>query len=90
MGSFDKHKAELMKDPEFRKEYEAIQGEYQAILAIAKARAETGLTQKELAERSGLTQSNISRIETGRSVPNVRTLQQLAQGFGKTLHIEFR
>lgn len=90
MSSYTDHKKELLSNPEFRKEYDALEGEYQALRAIIDARLETGLTQKELAERSGLKQSNISRIETGQSVPNVRTLSQLAKGFGKKLYIEFR
>jgi len=90
MSNFAKHKEQLLKDPAFRKEYDALEGEHQALRAIIDARFETGLTQKQLAERSGLKQSNISRIETGRSIPNVRTLTHLAKGFGKKLHIEFR
>jgi len=90
MSSFSQHKRELLENPDFKAEYEALEGEYQALRAIIDARIETGLTQKELAERSGLKQSNISRIETGQNIPNVRTLTQLAKGFGKQLHIEFR
>ena len=90
LTNYEEHKRELLKDPEFRYEYESLQGEFQVLMAIIEARNETGLTQAELAERSGLKQSNISRIETGKSIPNVRTLSQLAMGFGKKLHIEFR
>lgn len=47
------------------------------------------MTQKELAENTGIRQSNISRIENGTSSPTVDTLARLAAGMGKTLKIEF-
>lgn len=56
---------------------------------MLSARRESGLTQKELSERSGVKQSNISRIESGLSSPTVATLQKIAEGMGKHLHIEF-
>ena len=53
------------------------------------ARIEQNLTQEQLARRSGIRQSNISRIENGTCSPTISTLQQLASGMGKKLHIEF-
>ena len=47
------------------------------------------MTQKELAERTGIRQSNISRIESGVTSPTVTTLARLAAGLGKKLKIEF-
>ena len=60
------------------------------IKAIIAARMERNLTQKELAEKTGIRQSNISRIENGNCSPTIATLQQLAEGVGKKLYIEFR
>ena len=48
-----------------------------------------GLDPEQLARRSGIRQSNISRIENGTCSPTISTLQQLASGMGKKLHIEF-
>ena len=48
------------------------------------------MTQKELADKSGVRQSNISRIESGSCSPTVATLQALAEGLGKKLVISFR
>jgi len=89
-SNFDLHFEEQMRDPEFRAGYEAMQPKMKVLRAIIEARIETGLTQAEVAERSGLKQSNISRIESGRSTPTVKTLMHLAKGYGKELHIEFR
>ena len=58
--------------------------------AIISACMECNMTQKELAEKTGIRQSNISRIENGASSPTVETLQRLADGMGKKLRIEFR
>ena len=64
--------------------------EYDFTQALISARTKTRLTQKELAERIGLRQSGISRIENGLVSPTVNMLQRIAAGMGKRLCIEFR
>lgn len=56
---------------------------------IVEARLEEGLTQKELAERSGLKQSNLCRLENGNSNPSVETLEKVAHGLCRRLKISF-
>ena len=90
MSNFKKHLAEQLKNPEFAAEWERQRPEREYIKAIIAARVETNLTQKELAQKAGIRQSNISRIENGKSSPTIATLLQIADGVGKTLHIEFR
>jgi len=90
MSDYKKHLDEQLKDPEFAAEWERQRPEREYIKAIISARMELNLTQKELANKTGIRQSNISRIENGNSSPTIATLQQLANGMGKTLHIEFR
>lgn len=89
IDDFHRFLAENLKDPEFRREWGAIQPEYEAMSALIGARAERNLTQAQLAELSGIRQSNISRIESGRCSPTIATLQRLAMAMGKRLHIEF-
>lgn len=89
MGDFRKLKEKLLEDPEVRSEYEALQPETEVAKALIRARTEQNLTQAQLAARTGIRQSNISRIENGSCSPTVSTLQQLADGMGKKLHIEF-
>ena len=74
---------------EFRKEYEAIQPEMDVIRAIVDARISQNLTQKELSERSGINQADISKIENGTRNPSLNLLKRLADGMGMTLKIEF-
>ena len=89
MDDLDRYLNEKLKDPEFKGERERIQPKYEIMRSLIDARIKLNLTQKELAERSGVRQSNISRIENGTASPTVATLQALAAGMGKRLHISF-
>jgi transcriptional regulator with XRE-family HTH domain len=70
---------EQLKDPEF-----AI------IRAMIAARNKEHLTQKELSEKTGIAQADISKLENGNGNPSIRTLKRLADGLGKELYIDFR
>lgn len=80
---------ELLKDPEFRKEYEALQPEMEITRAILDARMRSGLTQKELSVKSGISQADISRLETGTRNPSIALLKRLADAMDTYLKIEF-
>lgn len=80
---------ELMKDSDFKKEYEAIQPELDITRAILNARIREGLTQVELAEKSGISQADISRLEKGTRNPSIALLKRLAEAMNSTLRIEF-
>ena len=67
-----------------------IEPEFQAILQLYEARTDMGITQKELSQRSGVRQSNISRIERGACSPTIRTLSELAYAMGKKLEIKIK
>ncbi|MCD8067877.1 MAG: helix-turn-helix domain-containing protein [Lachnospiraceae bacterium] len=57
---------------------------------LSEARERAGLTQKQLAERTGIYQADISKIERGLGNPSVAPLRRLAEGLGMELEIEFR
>ena len=80
---------ELMKDQEFKKEYELIQPEIDITRAILEARIQAGLTQSQLSERSGISQADISRLEKGTRNPSLALLKRLADALDSTLRIEF-
>ena len=86
---FDDFLKEQLQDSEFRKEYEALQPERAVVQAIIDARQASGLTQKELSERTGIAQGDISKLEKGNANPSIRTLQRLADGMGMKLKVEF-
>ena len=89
MSSFNEYLKEQMKDPEFKQEYDALEPEFAIIQALIDARKASGLTQKQLAEITGIAQADISKLENGNANPSLRTLQRLASGMGKALKIEF-
>lgn len=80
---------EQLLDPEFRAEWEALEPERQIIRAIIEGREANDLTQKQLADATGITQADISRLENGTGNPSLRTLKRLASGMGMQLKIEF-
>ena len=81
---------EELQDAEFRKEYEALAPKYAIIKQIIQERSMQAITQKDLAERTGIRQSNISRLENGNYNPSIEFLQKVAAGLGKKLYIELR
>ncbi len=89
MDDFDSFLNEQLQDPEFKKEWDASQLEFDITEMIIAARREQNLSQKELAAKSGIRQSNISRIENGQCIPNITTLQRIAAGLGKKVQIQF-
>lgn len=89
MKTLKDYKTEQMKDTEFVKEYESIQPDMDVIRAIVEARTSQNLTQKELAERTGINQADISKLENGTRNPSVNLLKRLADGMGMVLKIEF-
>ena len=89
MKSLTQVKNEQIKDAEFAREYEAIQPEMNVIKAIIDARTSQNITQKELSERTGINQADISKLENGTRNPSVRLLNRLARGLGMDLKIEF-
>ena len=84
----DLHK-KWMKDPEYRKEYDALEEEFALMAEVAKARARAGLSQAELAKRMKTTQSAVARMESGRGLPSTRTLGRFAKATGHRLKISF-
>lgn len=82
-------KARLLKNPEVRKEYDALEEEFALMVEVAKARTRSGLSQSELARRMKTTQSTIARLESGRGMPSTRTLGRFAKATGHRLKISF-
>ena len=88
MKTLQELKKKQMENPEFVKEYEAIQPEMDVIRAIVDARTSQNITQKELAERTGINQADISKLENGTRNPSINLLKRLAEGMGMVLKIE--
>lgn len=89
MSEFQDLLKEQLKDPEFKKEWDDIQPEMDVIRAMMDARISQNLTQKELSERTGINQADISKLENGTKNPSLKLLKKLASGLGMQLKIEF-
>lgn len=89
MSDFREYLQKQLQDPEFKKEWDDLEPEYDMIQAIIDARSKSNLTQKELAERTGINQADISRIETGNANPTLKVLKRLADGMDMVLKLEF-
>jgi len=78
-----------MKDPVFRREYEALADQFALVKALLSARGRAGLTQAQVAQRMKTTQTAIARLEGGRVKPSTRTLERYARATGHRLVIGF-
>ena len=90
MSKFNDFLNEQLQDPEVRAEYEALEPEFSIMQAMIDARKSSGMTQKQLSEKTGIAQADISKLESGSANPSLRTLQRLAAGMGMRIKIEFQ
>ncbi len=63
---------------------------YDIALQVIELREAHGLTQEQLAERCGIDQGDISRIERGSTSPTARTLQRIAEALDADLRLVSR
>jgi len=89
MDNFDEYVTNKLKDPEFRAEYDALEPEFSLVHAMIEARKTAGFTQKQLAERTGIAQGDISKIENGNGNPSLKTLKRIASAMDMKLKLEF-
>ena len=85
---FKKLKDAWMKDAGFRAEYERLKPEYALALALVKARTKAGMTQSDVARKMRTTQSVVARIESGRTPPNLKTLERYASAVGRRIELK--
>ena len=76
---FEVIKAELLANPDVKREYDALAWEFEFSAELLRARLRAGLSQVELAERMGTSQSAIARLESGRTLPSAKTLLRFAE-----------
>jgi transcriptional regulator with XRE-family HTH domain len=78
-----------MKNPKYRREYEALEEEFSLSTTMIDARARAGLMQEQVAQRMKTTQAVVARLEGGGSMPSTRTLEKYAKATGTRLKISF-
>ena len=87
--SWDDLRADVLADPTVKAEYEALEAEFSIASQVIAIRATTGLTQREFAERVGMKQSQLARIESGKQIPKLETLAKLAAAAGYRVEVNF-
>lgn len=86
---FAKLKADLMKDPQFRAEYEKLAPEFAIARTIIQARVKRKISQGELAQKVGTGQAVISRLENASASPSLSLIKRLANALDLKLEIRF-
>jgi transcriptional regulator with XRE-family HTH domain len=89
-SSLKQFKRRAFSRPEVKTSYDASADEFAFLDEVLKARAESGLTQAEVAERIGTTQSAIARLESAEAKhsPSIATLQKYAKALGYTVQVK--
>ncbi len=89
-AKFSEMKELMMKDVEFKAEYEKLKPRYDVISQIIEARTGQNMTQEELALRVGTKKSNISRLESGTYNPSLDFLAKVARSLGKEVQVTLK
>ncbi|MGL4503405.1 MAG: helix-turn-helix domain-containing protein [Planktothrix sp.] len=87
--TWDSIRDRVLANPEVKAEYDALEAEFELASRAIAIRASTGLTQREFAERVGMKQSQIARIESGTQIPKLETLAKLAAAAGYAVEVNF-
>jgi transcriptional regulator with XRE-family HTH domain len=80
--------AKLKENPEFAQAYAELEPQYQIAREVIRLRVERGLTQRDLAQRVGTQQANISRLENAVGTPSVALLLRVARALDARLSVE--
>jgi DNA-binding XRE family transcriptional regulator len=80
-------KSRLLQDPDVHDEYQAQASEFALAHELIAARTRAGLSQAEVAQRMGTSQSTIARLESGRTLPSLRTLDRYARATGSRARV---
>lgn len=89
MLTFDAVLRKKLQDPDFKKEYDALEPEYQVIKAVIENREKKHLSQQELADKIGIDRANLSKLENGNANPSIHMLKRIAAALNMRLKIEF-
>lgn len=78
---------EMLKDKNFKKEYDALAPRYEIVSKAIEMRLKNKMTQEDVARKIGTTKSNISRFESGNYNPTIDFLIKLSDALGKQLKV---
>ncbi len=78
----------MLANPEVKAAYDALAPEFEIATQLIRARMRAGLSQAELAERMGTSQSTITRLESGTTMPSTKTLWRVAKATGSKVEVK--
>lgn len=79
----------ILSNPEVRAEYDALKAEFEFARAVLEIRESLGLTQRQFADLTGIKQAQLARLESGKQMPRIDTLANLAQRLGLSVEVRF-
>jgi len=79
-----------LKTPGYRQAYEQSHAEFELARQLIEARTRGGLSQEEIAARMGTSQSAVARLESGSTLPSMRTLSRYAKATNCEVSIQLR
>ena len=82
-------KKQWLKDPELKKHYQQLAPEFELAREFIKARVQANMTQADVAKKMQTTQSVIARLESGRTIPSVKTIERFAKAVGMRFELHF-
>ena len=83
----ESHSALLLANPKIKAEYGTLAPEFEIAAELLRARLRAGLSQAQLADRMGTSQSTIARLESGQTLPSTKTLLRYAEATGSRFHV---
>jgi transcriptional regulator with XRE-family HTH domain len=87
--SFVSVRDSILSNPEVRVEYDALKSEFEFARAVLEMRESLGLTQRQFADLTGIKQAQLARLESGKQMPRIDTLANLAQRLGLAVEVRF-
>jgi len=89
--TYKEHRKELLKDKTIRAEYEKLLPEYELARSIIEQRLRKKMTQEEIAQKAGIPQSTVSRVEgLTHGLPKLATLKKIADALDAKLIIKLQ
>ena len=81
---------QLLHNPKTKAAYDALEAEDEIIRAMIEAQIQSGMTEEELSERTGIAQTEINELTNGGADLKLSVLQRLAAGLGMRLWVDFQ
>ena len=83
---FEYHEQQMRDNPEYNAAYDALEQEFAIANALIQARSEAGMTQKDVAEKLGVSQPAVARMESGKNI-SIKAIARYAKAVGRPINL---